>query len=80
MPDKTITVDITSPSLSRIAGHGRNDRNIDIRQTQDLRVWTMKFGVTPEDLKAAVSVVGTNVTAVQRYLRQTEEDDEGHRH
>jgi hypothetical protein len=40
----------------------------------------MKFGVTPEDLKAAVRVVGTNVTAVQKYLQEEEADDEGHRH
>lgn len=77
MPDRNIMGAVTSPSLGRIAGHGRNDINIDIQQTQDLRIWTMKFGVTQEDLKAAVRLVGTNATAVHKYLQHADVDEEG---
>lgn len=55
--------------------HGRSDTLINIHQAQDLRVWTRKFGVTVDTLKAAISAVGANADAVQRYLQDAERDD-----
>ena len=49
---------------------GGADR-IRINTSEDYEVqdWSQKFGVTPEELKAAVKAVGPMVDAVERYLK-----------
>ena len=79
MPDNTIRAGAQTRNTSHHANAGRNDLNINVRQTQDLRIWTRKFGVTVESLKEAVRAVGTDAEAVQRYLQEAEAD-EGPRH
>jgi hypothetical protein len=49
---------------------GGSDRNrIDVHQDYELRDWSKKFGVSPEQLKEAVKAVGTQADRVQEYLR-----------
>jgi hypothetical protein len=48
---------------------GPQDRNrINIHQDHELRYWTEKFGVTVEQLKAAVEEVGPSAKAVEQWL------------
>lgn len=58
-------------------GQGRND--INVHRAQDLRIWSKRLGVAVETLKEAVSVAGPNADAVQRHLRDSDED-QGQRH
>ncbi|MBA3590863.1 DUF3606 domain-containing protein [Methylibium sp.] len=48
---------------------GQDRTRIDVNQDYELRDWSKKFGVTPDELKAAVKVVGTNADAVERHLK-----------
>ncbi|HVJ75272.1 MAG TPA: DUF3606 domain-containing protein [Casimicrobiaceae bacterium] len=48
---------------------GNPDRQrISTSEEYELRDWAKKFGVTPEELKAAVARVGTEAENVKRYL------------
>jgi len=48
---------------------GNPDRQrISTSEEYELRDWAQKFGVTPEELKAAVARVGTEAENVKRYL------------
>ncbi len=48
---------------------GGQDRNrISLSEDYEVRDWAKKFGVTPEDLKAAVYAVGNDATAVEAFL------------
>lgn len=80
MQDTRIRSYPQGPSVDRISSLGRNKLTINIHQTQALRMWTMRFGVKPEDLKAAVKVVGTEANAVQAYLQQKEKESDGRTH
>jgi hypothetical protein len=42
---------------------------IDIHDEHEVRNWAMSLKVTPEQLKAAVSKVGTSADQVRQYLR-----------
>ena len=42
----------------------RDRERIDVHEDYELRYWTQKFGVTKEQLKAAVRGVGTNAENV----------------
>ncbi len=42
---------------------------IDIHDEHEVRKWAMSLKVTPEQLKAAVSKVGTSADQVRQYLR-----------
>ncbi len=45
---------------------GGQDRNrININEDYELRDWSKKFGVSQEELKAAVSAVGDSASAVE---------------
>ena len=44
-------------------------QSINIRQTDQLDRWCRAFGVTRNQLTAAVSTVGANPDLVRRYLR-----------
>jgi hypothetical protein len=41
-----------------------------VNEDYELRDWSKKFGVTPEQLKAAVRSVGTSAEDVQKHLSQ----------
>lgn len=49
---------------------GSPDRErINVHEDYEVRSWSKKFGVTPEDLKAAVKAVGTSAKAVESHLK-----------
>ena len=49
---------------------GPADRSrINMNEDYEVRDWSQKFGVTPDQLKAAVKAVGPMADAVERYLR-----------
>lgn len=51
---------------------GRADRSrISLTEDYEVRDWCRKFGVTPEQLTAAVEHVGHEAVDVQEYLRAT---------
>ena len=50
---------------------GQDRTRININQDYELRDWSKKFGVTPEQLKAAVSAVGDSAAAVERHLKNS---------
>ena len=41
---------------------------INVNEEWELRYWTQKFGVTEEELKAAVKKAGVNVDAVSKHF------------
>jgi hypothetical protein len=48
---------------------GTADRNrIDVHEHYELRDWSKRLGVTPEELKRAVEQVGTSADAVRKHL------------
>jgi hypothetical protein len=49
---------------------GPRDRSrIDTHEDYEVRYWSEKFGVSPEQLKAAVKKVGNSAEAVERELK-----------
>jgi hypothetical protein len=44
-------------------------KKINVNEDYELRDWSKKFGVTPEQLKAAVKAVGTSADAVEKHLK-----------
>ena len=48
---------------------GQDRKRIDINQDYEVRDWAAKFGVTPEQLKAAVAKAGTWSDDVQKQLK-----------
>ena len=50
---------------------GGSDRtHINVHEDYELRDWSKKFKVTPDELKAAVKAVGTVATDVEAYLKK----------
>jgi hypothetical protein len=50
---------------------GGSDRSrINIHESYELRDWSTKFNITPEELKAAVNRVGTSAKEVEAYLHK----------
>jgi Protein of unknown function (DUF3606) len=48
---------------------GRQDRDrINVNEDYELRDWSKKLGVSPEELKKAVQQVGTSADAVKKHL------------
>lgn len=47
---------------------GQDRKRINVHQDYELRDWSAKLGVTPEQLKQAVAAVGDSAAAVQKYL------------
>ena len=48
---------------------GKQDRDrINVNEDYELRDWSKKFGVSPEELKSAVQKVGPMVKDVQQHL------------
>ena len=50
---------------------GQDRTRIDVNEDYELRDWSQKFNVTPEQLKAAVKAVGTSSAAVEQHLKQS---------
>jgi len=49
---------------------GAQDRSrINVHEAYEVRDWAAKFGVTPDELKAAVAAVGTSATDVEAHLK-----------
>jgi hypothetical protein len=49
---------------------GQDRSRINVNEDYELRDWSKKFGVTPEQLKRAVAAVGTNAKAVEEHLKE----------
>jgi hypothetical protein len=49
---------------------GQDRTRIDVGQEHELRDWSKKFGVSPDELKRAVAAVGTESSKVEAHLRQ----------
>ena len=49
---------------------GQDRKRISVTQEHEVRDWSKKFGVTPDELKKAVADVGDRADAVQERLRK----------
>ena len=56
-----------SDDKSRTGGQDRE--RISLSEDYEVRDWAKKFGVTPEQLKAAVAAVGNQASAVEAHLK-----------
>jgi hypothetical protein len=53
------------------SNRGEPDRSrISLQQRHEVDYWTKKFGVSKEQLEAAVNAVGNGVEAVEKHLRK----------
>ena len=51
---------------------GGSDRtHVNVHEDYELRDWSKKFNVTPDQLKAAVKAVGTSAKDVEAHLKKT---------
>lgn len=48
---------------------GQDRARINVHQEHEVRDWAARFGVTKEQLKAAVQAVGDRADEVERHLR-----------
>lgn len=48
---------------------GQDRSRINVNEEYELRDWSKKFGVSGDDLKAAVQAVGTGADKVEQYLK-----------
>jgi len=48
---------------------GQDRQRINVNQDYELRDWSKKFGVTPDELKRAVAKVGDRASDVERELK-----------
>ena len=48
---------------------GQDRKRINLSQDYEVRDWSKKFGVTPDELKAAVRAVGENAGEVEKHLK-----------
>ena len=48
---------------------GQDRARINVNEDYELRDWSRKFGVTPDELKKAVNAVGTSADAVEAHLK-----------
>ena len=49
----------------------QDDIRINVNQDHELRDWSKKFGVTHDELKAAVKAVGVMAKDVEAHLKKT---------
>ena len=50
---------------------GRDRARISLSEDYEVRDWSNKFGVTPEQLRAAVQAVGSMAKDVEAYLQRS---------
>lgn len=48
---------------------GQDRKRISVNEDYEVRDWSKKFGVTPEELKAAVKAVGNDAATVESHLK-----------
>ena len=48
---------------------GQDRKRINTSEDYEVRDWAKKFGVTPDQLKAAVKAVGNEASAVEAHLK-----------
>jgi hypothetical protein len=48
---------------------GQDRTRISLTEDYEVRDWSKKFGVTPDELKAAVKAVGNEAKAVEAHLK-----------
>lgn len=48
---------------------GQDRTRISLSEDYEVRDWSKKFGVTPDELKAAVKAVGNDAAAVEAHLK-----------
>jgi hypothetical protein len=48
---------------------GQDRTRINVHEDYELKDWSKKYGVTPDELKAAVKAVGTQAKAVEAHLK-----------
>ena len=48
---------------------GQDRSRISLSEDFEVRDWSEKFGVTPDELRAAVKAVGNQAEAVEAYLK-----------
>jgi hypothetical protein len=56
---------------------GQDRKRINVNQDHELRDWSKKFSVTPEELKKAVTAVGDRAEAVEKHLKQRDGSSRG---
>ncbi|MCR5868095.1 MAG: DUF3606 domain-containing protein [Aquincola tertiaricarbonis] len=56
-------------SDDKTKSHGQDRTRINVNEDYELRDWSAKFGVTPDQLRQAVAAVGTSAEAVQQHLQ-----------
>jgi hypothetical protein len=66
-----------SDDLSKRGGQDR--KRIDVSQDWEVRDWAHRFGVSKEDVKAAVKEVGDGAADVERYLKSKKPADQAAR-
>ena len=49
---------------------GQDRKLISLKEDYEVRDWAKKFGVTPDELKKAVSAVGNEASKVESYLKK----------
>jgi hypothetical protein len=49
---------------------GQDRTRISLGEDYEVRDWSKKFGVTPDELRAAVKAVGNGAKKVEEYLKQ----------
>jgi hypothetical protein len=50
---------------------GQDRQRINVNENYELRDWSQKFGVTPEELKRAVQAVGDQADKVKEFLSRS---------
>ena len=48
---------------------GKDRKLISLSEDYEVRDWSKKFGVTPDELKAVVKAVGNDAAAVEAHLK-----------
>lgn len=51
---------------------GQDRARISVSEDYEVRDWAKKFGVTPEQLKAAVAAVGNQASDVEAHLKNAQ--------
>jgi len=49
---------------------GQDRKRINVNEDYELRDWSKKFGVTPDELRAAVKAVGDQADKVEEHLKR----------
>jgi hypothetical protein len=59
----------TAMSDDKTKSGGQDRTRISLSEDYEVRDWSEKFGVTPDELKAAVKEVGNDAAAVEAHLK-----------